>query len=89
VSDNLTALAEAAGQALVQAMVSDGWSTVRGRVVRLFGRGDHQREVQVAAQLDASREGLQKGGSDVGVTASRWQGRVERNGQELWIAGPA
>jgi hypothetical protein len=77
VSDNLTALAAAAGQALVQSMVSDGWSTVRGRVVHLFGRGDHQRELHVAAQLDAAYEGVHKGNSDIGITASRWQGRIE------------
>jgi hypothetical protein len=73
----MTALAAAAGQALVRSMVSDGWSAVRDKMAHLFGRGDHQREQQAAAQLDAARDGVQSGRLDHGSAAGRWQGRIE------------
>jgi hypothetical protein len=61
----LTALASAAGSALVTAMVTDGWEGVRARFARLLGRGEAKRAEVAAAQLDKSQAelaGLSGGG---------------------------
>jgi hypothetical protein len=50
------ALAAMVGTALIRAMVTDGWEGVRGRVVRLFGRG--QPDPAIEWRLDATREQL-------------------------------
>jgi hypothetical protein len=49
---DLAALTSAAGQALVQAMASDGWTAVRDRVARMFGRGDHRRAEDAMRALE-------------------------------------
>src|SRR5690348_12894144 len=48
VVEALEALAAAGGTALVTAMVTDGWESIRQRVARLLGRGI-DKEVQAAA----------------------------------------
>ena len=55
-AEALAALAAAAGTALVSAMVTDGWESVKCRFARLFGRGDPQAISDAAAQLEASRD---------------------------------
>ena len=57
-TEALTALAATGGTALVTAMVTDGWDSVRARVARLFGRGDAQQADAAAARLDQSRAAL-------------------------------
>jgi hypothetical protein len=47
-------LAERAGTALVQAMVTDGWWGVRRKVVRLFGQ-DNKPDAAIEQELDATR----------------------------------
>jgi hypothetical protein len=54
-AEALAALASAGGTALVSAMVTDGWESVKERFARLLGRGDSQVVKGVAAQLEASR----------------------------------
>jgi hypothetical protein len=49
----LAALAATAGNALVQALVTDGWEGVRRRVAQLFGRG--KPDPQIERRLDATR----------------------------------
>jgi hypothetical protein len=74
----LAALAVAAGNALVQAAVTDGWPGLRSRVVRLFGRGDLDQ--QIARRLDATRAELMAAPPDQADTvrsrlASQWETR--------------
>jgi hypothetical protein len=76
-SDELTGLAAEAGRVLVQAMVTDGWAAVRGRMAGLFGRGDAERARRAAVQLDAARDGVRSGQLEAAAAASRWQGRIE------------
>jgi hypothetical protein len=45
-----------AGNALVQAMVTDGWEGVRHKVARLFGRG--KPDPAIEKRLDATRDQL-------------------------------
>lgn len=52
----LAALAILAGNALVQAMVTDGWEGIRHKVATLFGRG--QPDTRTEQRLDASRKEL-------------------------------
>jgi hypothetical protein len=52
----VAALALAAGNALVQAIVSDGWEGVRQKVARLFGRDNTDPAIE--RRLDATREQL-------------------------------
>jgi hypothetical protein len=49
-------LAVMAANALVQAMVTDGWEGVRHRVARLFGRGEP--DPATGRRLDAARDQL-------------------------------
>jgi hypothetical protein len=51
----LAALAGAGGNALVSAMVTDGWEGVKGRFARLLGRGNPTATSEVAARLEDSR----------------------------------
>jgi hypothetical protein len=57
-AEALTALASTGGTALVTAMVADSWEGVRGRVVRLFGRGDAKQAEAAAGRLEQSRAAL-------------------------------
>jgi hypothetical protein len=49
-------LAAMAANALVQAMVTDGWDGVRRKVARLFGRG--KPDLKIEERLDAARAEL-------------------------------
>jgi hypothetical protein len=49
-------LAVMAANALVQALVTDGWEGVRHRVARLFGRGEP--DLATERRLDATRDQL-------------------------------
>jgi hypothetical protein len=74
----LVVLVAAAGNALVQAMVTDGWEGVRAKVARLFGRGSPDPKVE--ARLDATRGELTAADpADLekvqAVLAGRWQTR--------------
>lgn len=51
----LAALAATGGNALVSAMVTDGWEGVRSRFARLLGRGDPKATDEAAARLEDSR----------------------------------
>ena len=63
----LAALAAAAGMALVNAMVVDGWEGVRRRLARLLGRGNDEEAEVAAARLEKSREMLAGlSGADLG-----------------------
>lgn len=53
---DVVALAALAGNALVQAMVTDGWEGVRHKIARIFGRG--RPDPKVEQRLDASRSRL-------------------------------
>jgi hypothetical protein len=75
---DVTALGALAGNALVQAMVSDGWEGVRHRVAQLFGRG--HPDSQIARRLDTSREQLMAASPGEldriqGVLAGQWETR--------------
>jgi hypothetical protein len=54
----LAALAATGGSALVSAMVTDAWEGFRGKVAKLFGRGDAKETEAALAQLDQSRKAL-------------------------------
>jgi len=49
------ALATAGGSALVTAMVTDGWESVKAGFARLLGRGDESRSAVAAERLERSR----------------------------------
>jgi hypothetical protein len=74
------ALEALAGTALVQAMVTDGWQSVRRKVAQLFGRG--QPGSQIERRLDATREQLRAAAPAEldrvrAVLAGQWQTRFE------------
>ncbi|GAB1820027.1 hypothetical protein [Herbidospora sp. RD11066] len=54
----LAALAGALGAGVVEAMATDAWQAVRGRVVRIVGRGSQAREEEAAVTLEAGRATL-------------------------------
>jgi hypothetical protein len=55
----LTALASTGGAALVTAMVTDGWESIKARFARVIGRG-RVSEVEVAkARMEQSRAALE------------------------------
>ncbi|MEV5338721.1 hypothetical protein AB0K93_09575 [Streptomyces sp. NPDC052676] len=80
--ETLTALAAAAGIAVVQAAGGDAWEALRGRLARWFGRGDAERENGALERLDRSAAELAAASPD---TAERvrtrqevgWQTRIE------------
>ena len=53
--EGLAALAAAGGNALVSAMVTDGWEDVKSRFARLLGRGGGKATEAAAARLEQSR----------------------------------
>jgi hypothetical protein len=55
---DLAALAATGGTALVTAMVTDGWEGLRGRIARLFGRGDDKETETALERLDRSQAAL-------------------------------
>ncbi len=50
----LAGLAAAGGNALVSAMVTDGWEVCRNRFARLLGRGDPKATSDALAKLESS-----------------------------------
>ena len=73
-------LAVTAANALVQAVVTDGWEGVRRKVARLFGRGEQDRAIE--RRLDATRQQLAAASpAEVaraqGTLAAQWQTRFE------------
>jgi len=73
-------LAVVAANALVQAMVTDGWEGVRRKVARLFGRGEQDPAIE--RRLDATRQQLAAASpAEVaraqGTLAAQWQTRFE------------
>lgn len=59
-SDELMTVVTWASNALVTAMVTDAWAKVRGKVARLFGRG--QSDSTTLRLLDTTREQIDKAG---------------------------
>ncbi|TDE24947.1 tetratricopeptide repeat protein [Actinomadura sp. 6K520] len=57
-SEAAGALAGAGGAAVVQAMVSDGWETTKGRLARLLGRGAPDEVTDVERRLESARAEL-------------------------------
>jgi hypothetical protein len=73
-TEALTALASTGGAALVTAMVTDSWEGVRGRVARLFGRGDAKQTDTAGERLEASRAALEgKSGAELDQAVSEQQ----------------
>jgi len=70
-------LATAAGQTIVNAMTSDGWSAVRDRVAGWFGRGDDRRTGDAVELLDDTRTEIDAGRMTQPAATARWQGRLE------------
>ncbi|WP_067806831.1 hypothetical protein [Actinomadura formosensis] len=54
----LAGLAGAAGAALVEAMATDFWGTVRARFTRIVGRGAHPAEEGLSRRLEESASRL-------------------------------
>lgn len=71
------ALAATVGKALVQAMVTDGWGAVRDQFARVLGRGNDDRRVRTAQQLDETATLLRSGRLEQAGATGRWQGRIE------------
>lgn len=59
-NEALTAIAAAGGTAVVQAIGTDVWMLVRGRVGVLLGRGDATREQAVLTRLDRTAGELEQ-----------------------------
>jgi hypothetical protein len=74
-------LASLAGSALVTAMVTDGWESVRARFARLLGRGSAGGAEVAAGRLEESRAMLAGlSGSDLDVARAEqeaaWRARL-------------
>ncbi|MEW9553217.1 hypothetical protein [Nonomuraea sp. NPDC050783] len=70
------ALAGAAAEALLQAMVSDGWASARARIARVLGGGDPERVPAEEAELERSGQALRERELPASVLAGHWQGRI-------------
>lgn len=57
-AEALAALASTGGTALVTAMVTDSWESIKGRVARMLGRGDAQQTDAAQERLELSRAAL-------------------------------
>ncbi|MFC4516375.1 MULTISPECIES: hypothetical protein [Streptomyces] len=81
-AENLVALAEAAGTAVVAAAGTDAWSGLRNAVADWFGCGDAERERGELERLERSAVTLAAAGPDVAnrvrvQQAAVWQTRIE------------
>jgi hypothetical protein len=81
VEAELTALAASGATTLVQLMVQDGWSHVRGRLAAFFARGGDGTAVD--GQLDAARTEVvaARQSGDTGTAADveeEWRARLRR-----------
>jgi hypothetical protein len=75
---DLSELAQNAGAALVEAMVSDSWEGVRGQVLHLFGQHTPGREQDVAQRLQQTRSVVINGDITQRLSAAAlWHGRFE------------
>jgi hypothetical protein len=54
----LAAIAAAGGTAVVQAMATDSWESVKGRLAQIFGRRRPDRTGAIEIELEASRAEL-------------------------------
>jgi hypothetical protein len=73
--DQLSTFAGLVSEAIVHAMVVDGWDAARPLITRAFrgtGRAD-----QFGGLMDADREAVRQGAVPAEVAAGRWQGRLE------------
>ncbi len=80
-SEALAALASSGATALVTAMVTEGWESVRMRVGHFLGRGQQEHVAAMLRELDESRESLAgRSGAELEVAlselASAWQMRL-------------
>lgn len=75
-TEALTALGAAGGTAVVGAMATDAWKTVRDHVVRLFARGGAGRQKAIEAALD----------EDASILADTEEAEREQVRQELVAA---
>jgi hypothetical protein len=77
----LTALASMGGTALVTAMVTDGWESLRERLARLLGRGDAKVEAAELERLDEARAALASAGENAELIRREltvaWKARLE------------
>ncbi|MFI7027791.1 hypothetical protein ACIBK1_03675 [Microbispora rosea] len=71
------ALAATAGQALVQAMVTDGWAGVRAKVARLLSRGNQDQEQRELDELDEAAGAVRAEAIPASVVAGHLQGRIQ------------
>jgi hypothetical protein len=81
-AEAMTALASAAGAAVVNAAGTDAWESFRRQVARWFARGDHRREPAELERLDktaADLEAIDAGGDERARIRleALWQARVE------------
>lgn len=72
----LLTLAGAAAEALVQAVVSDGWTGVRARIARIMGGGDPVQVKAEEAELERFGQALRDSAIPAAVMAGHWQGRI-------------
>jgi hypothetical protein len=78
-AEALTAVAQAGGTAVVQAVSTDAWAAFRQRVARLFGHGNTQREETELERLDRTAAVLETVGSseELARQEASWQARFE------------
>ncbi|MBL3666613.1 hypothetical protein JL475_11535 [Streptomyces sp. M2CJ-2] len=79
-AEGLVAVAAAGGTAVVQAVGTDLWVAVRGRVARRLGRGSAEREQAVLERLDRTAGELEQGEAGESQRArleASWQARFE------------
>ncbi|MFF0771224.1 hypothetical protein ACFYUK_20220 [Nonomuraea wenchangensis] len=69
-------LAGVVAEALVQAMVADGWTAARARIARVLSGGDQQRVPAEEAALERSSQALRGDTIPASVLAGHWQGRI-------------
>jgi hypothetical protein len=74
-AEALAGLASAGGTALVSAMVTDGWESVKARCAQLLGRGEASRAEAAAVRLEESRAAL-VGLSGAGLERARAEQEV-------------
>jgi hypothetical protein len=80
-AEELLALASAGGAALVGAVAKDAWDLAKRGVMRLFGRGDREREAAIEQRLDRTRAAVLAAGPDEERVRleqqAAWTGRLE------------
>jgi hypothetical protein len=81
-TEALMTLAATGGNAVITAMVTDGWESSKGRIAKLFGGGKPELTQATAARLDQSRAALdQFSGADLDRAKTEqeivWRTRLE------------